>query len=124
MYREHYPDWRVSQRLAVEAACADPAFAVWVAVEEGATAGFAALRLHEADRMGEIYMIAVDPDFQRRGIASQLTTHALDHMRRRGMDIAAVETGGDQGHGPARAAYEALGFTHLPVARYLKLLDE
>ena len=40
------------------------------------------------------------------------------------MDIAAVETGGDPGHAPARAAYEALGFTLLPSARYLKLLDE
>jgi hypothetical protein len=40
------------------------------------------------------------------------------------MDIAAVETGGGPGHAPAQAAYEALGFTHLPVARYLKLLDE
>lgn len=45
-------------------------------------------------------------------------------MRRSGMDIAAVGTGGDPGHAPARAAYEALGFTLLPSARYLKLLDE
>jgi len=43
-------------------------------------------------------------------------------MRRR-MGIVAVETGGDPGHAPARAAYEALGFTVLPVARYMKLLD-
>ena len=41
-----------------------------------------------------------------------------------GMDIAAVETGGDPGHEPAREAYESLGFTPLPVTRYLKLLDE
>jgi hypothetical protein len=40
------------------------------------------------------------------------------------MDIAAVGTGGDPGHAPARATYEALGFTLLPSARYLKLLDE
>ena len=74
--------------------------------------------------MGVIDIIGVDPDLQRRGIASQLTGHALDHMRRCGMDIAAVGTGGDPGHAPARAAYEVLGFTLLPSARYLKLLDE
>jgi hypothetical protein len=35
-----------------------------------------------------------------------------------------VGTGGDPGHAPARAAYESFGFTLLPSARYLKLLDE
>jgi hypothetical protein len=39
------------------------------------------------------------------------------------MDIAVVETGGDPGHAPARALYEASGFTHLPIARYFRLLD-
>jgi GNAT superfamily N-acetyltransferase len=73
--------------------------------------------------MGVIDIIGVDPDFQRRGIGSRLTNHALDHMRRSGMDIAALGTGGDPGHAPARAAYEALGFTPLPGVRYLKLLD-
>ena len=38
------------------------------------------------------------------------------------MDIAVVETGGDPGHAPARAAYEAAGFTPLPIARYFRLL--
>jgi ribosomal protein S18 acetylase RimI-like enzyme len=73
--------------------------------------------------MGVIDIIGVDPDFHRRGIATGLTRHALVHMRRCGMDIAAIGTGGDPGHAPARAAYEALGFTLLPSARYLKLLD-
>jgi hypothetical protein len=52
----------------------------------------------------------------------QLMDCSLDHMRERGMDIAAVGTGGDPGHAPARAIYEALGFTALPGVRYLKLL--
>jgi len=38
------------------------------------------------------------------------------------LDIAVVETGGDPGHAPARAMYEASGYTPLPVVRYLKLL--
>jgi hypothetical protein len=40
------------------------------------------------------------------------------------MDIAAVGTGLDPGHAPARATYESAGFTLLPSARHLKLLDE
>ena len=83
-------------------------------------AGFVALKLHPEDRMGEIYMIAVDPDFQRRGVAARLTSHSLDWFRQAGMSIAMVETGGDPGHAPARRTYEASGFRLLPVARYFK----
>jgi ribosomal protein S18 acetylase RimI-like enzyme len=72
--------------------------------------------------MGVIEIIGVDPDYQRRGIGSLLTEHSTEHMRRRGMDIAVVETGGDRGHAPARAMYEGSGYTALPVVRYLKLL--
>jgi GNAT superfamily N-acetyltransferase len=75
------------------------------------------------ERMGWVEIIGVDPDYQRRGISSQLTELTIDHMRSQGMDIAVVETGGDPGHAPARAAYEAAGFTLLPVARYFRLLD-
>jgi hypothetical protein len=39
------------------------------------------------------------------------------------MDIAVAETGGDSGHAPARALYEATSFTLLPIARYFRLLD-
>jgi ribosomal protein S18 acetylase RimI-like enzyme len=72
--------------------------------------------------MGWIDIIGVDPDHQRQGIGSRLTELAIDHLRSRGMDIAVVETGGDPGHAPARAAYEAAGFTLLPVARFFRLL--
>ena len=40
-----------------------------------------------------------------------------------GMDIAAVGTGIDPGHGPARALYESLRSTAVPGVRYLRLLD-
>jgi GNAT superfamily N-acetyltransferase len=113
-------DWRAAQRRAVEAVCGDPGVSVYVAMEAGRVAGFVALKLHPEDQMGEIYMIAVDPDFQRRGIAMRLTNHAADWFKRAGMSIAMVETGGDPGHGPARATYEAAGFRLLPVARYFR----
>jgi len=73
--------------------------------------------------MGVIDIIGVDPDYQRRGISSQLTEFATGYMRSHGMDIAVVETGGDPGHAPARAAYEGAGFTVLPIARYFRLLN-
>ena len=122
VYREQHPDWRVSQRAAVEEVCGNKGMSVWVAVEESRVVGFVALRLHAKDRMGEIYMIAVDPDFQRRGIAAALTDHSFAWFKEAGMSVVMVETGGDPGHAPARRTYESAGFRLFPVARYFKKL--
>jgi ribosomal protein S18 acetylase RimI-like enzyme len=123
VYREFYADdWRVSQQQAVEDACAEENTHVWLAIEDAATVGFVALRLHPASQMGEIYMIAVDPDYQRRGIATALTNFALEWMKVAGMSVVMVETGGDSGHAPARRTYEKAGFGLLPIARYFKKL--
>jgi ribosomal protein S18 acetylase RimI-like enzyme len=120
VWEQFYPDgWRVSQEKSVRDACASADFKTWVAIEGGAVAGFVAIRFHEG-KLGEIYMIAVDPDYQRRGIAMTLTDFAVARMKEAGMEIAMVETGGDWGHAPARAAYEKAGFRVLPLARYFK----
>ena len=101
IYREQHPDWRASQRSAVESVCADENVHVLVALEGSQTVGFVALKLHAEDRMGEIYMIAVDPYFQRRGISTALTNHPLAWFKQAGMTTVMVETGGDPGHAPA-----------------------
>lgn len=122
VFREFYPDWRTSQREAVRIACTSKEMEVWVALEEGLPLGFVALKFHQDDRMGEIHMIAVDPEHQRRGTGSALTAFALRRMQEAGMSIAMVETGGDPGHAPARQTYQKLGFGLLPIARYFKKL--
>ncbi len=123
VYRVFYPQhWRVSQQKAVEDVCAAEDTKVWVAIEADSTVGFVAVKLHLEDSMGEIYMVAVDPDYQGRGIGSALTEFALDWMKDVGMSIAMVETGGDPGHAPARHTYEKAGFGLFPVARYFKKL--
>jgi GNAT superfamily N-acetyltransferase len=119
-----HPDWRVDQAEAVRSSCTSEDRDVFVAVVGRRPAGFVSVALNAfRDRMGWIEIIGVDPDYQRRGIATRLTDVAAAHMRSHGMDIAVVETGGDPGHAPARAAYEARGFTALPIARYFRLLD-
>jgi ribosomal protein S18 acetylase RimI-like enzyme len=122
VYREQHPDWRVTQRAAVESVCAEEDLPVWIASEGSKAVGFVALKLHTEDRMGEIYMIAVDPDFQRRGIATALTHHSLAWLKQSGMTTVMVETGGDPGHAPARRTYESAGFRLFPIARYFKKL--
>jgi ribosomal protein S18 acetylase RimI-like enzyme len=123
VYDTFYPQgWRGTQDKAVRDVCASADFKVWVAIESETVAGFVALRYHAGDKLGEIYMIAVDPDFQRRGIARTMTNFAVERMKEAGMTIAMVETGGDPGHAPARAAYASAGFGLFPVARYFKKL--
>ena len=122
--RLHDPDWRTVQADAVRSGCTNEAQDVFVAVVDGRPVGFATVALNAFhERMGVVDMIAVDPDYQRRGIAAKLMDHAIEHMRACGMDIAAVGTGGDPGHAPARALYDERGFTALPGVRYLKLLE-
>ncbi len=123
VYQAFYPDnWRVSQQKAVEDVCAAEDTNVWVAIDAGSPVGFVAVKLHSEDSMGEIYMIAVDPDFQGQGIGSTLIEFTLDWMKKAGMSIAMVETGGDPGHAVARHTYEKVGFGLFPVARYFKKL--
>ncbi|MGD1914210.1 MAG: GNAT family N-acetyltransferase [Rivularia sp. (in: cyanobacteria)] len=123
VYQAFYPDsWRVSQQKAVEDVCAAEDTNVWVAIDNQSTIGFIAVKLHPEDSMGEIYMVAVEPDFQRQGIGSALIEFALNWMKGAGMSIAMVETAGDSGHAPARHSYEKAGFELFPVARYFKKL--
>ena len=123
MYHLFYPDgWRVSQLNAVESVCTTADMKVWVAIDSDSTVGFVAVKLHSESCMGEIYMIAVDPDYQHLGIGVAVIEFALNWMKAAGMSVAMVETGGDPGHVPARRTYEKLGFGLLPIARYFKKL--
>jgi GNAT superfamily N-acetyltransferase len=123
IFGRQHPDWREDQRRAVEDVCASQETRVWVAEVDGETVGFVATGVFDPDlRMGEISMLAVDPDHQTGGIGTALTEFALDRLKDAGMRIAMVETGGDPGHAPARRTYERSGFTLLPIARYFKNL--
>jgi ribosomal protein S18 acetylase RimI-like enzyme len=116
------PDWPTEQARAVEAVCRDEDVRVWVAIVDDAVAGFTALKIPDDEVLGEIYMLAVDPGFQGHGVGNALTEFALDEMKRRGVQVAMVETGGDPGHAPARRTYAGAGMHHVEVARYFKRL--
>jgi GNAT superfamily N-acetyltransferase len=83
---------------------------------------FVAAKLHPERHLGEISMLAVDPDAQGRGIGTALTEFTTGWLREAGMTVAMVETGGDLGHAPARRVYEKLNYRLLPAARYFKAL--
>jgi len=121
VYRAFYPNgWEARQRQDVAALCQDEATEVWVALIDERLAGYVGLRAHREDSMGEVHILAVDPAFQRRGIGRALLDFSFDWIRRRGLTMAFVETGGDRGHAPSRATYESAGFERYPVARYFR----
>jgi GNAT superfamily N-acetyltransferase len=118
----HRPDWRTVQRKAVESVLADKKFTIWVAEHHGSVVGFAAAIVYVDERLGELKMIAVDPDHQNQGLGTELTNVATDWMREAGMAYAAISTGGDSGHAPARHIYEKAGYSPFPAVHYFKLL--
>ncbi|WP_125775003.1 GNAT family N-acetyltransferase [Antribacter gilvus] len=121
-----YPDWRQSQAETVRTSCAQHAERTIVAEADSTVVGFAVVVIGTPDDdgtlPGDLEMIAVDPAAQRQGAGRQLMDAALDLMRDAGCAYVNVWTGGDDGHAPARAMYEASGFTALPVVHYYREL--
>jgi ribosomal protein S18 acetylase RimI-like enzyme len=119
-----YPNWQQQQREGVVGVCSDGArFTVLVAEVDGAVVGFIAYELHLVNLTGEVYLLAVHPEYQNRGIGTALNMHVLDETKSRGVRLAVVGTGGDPGHAPARRTYEKAGYTGLPKVRYYKALQ-
>ena len=59
-----YPDWRKSQKEAVEKVCHDEKNTTWVAEVEGKVVGFVAYDLNDNTKIGEVQMLAVHADYQ------------------------------------------------------------
>ena len=87
---------------------------------DGRLAAFCWTKLHPAGGgdppMGEIYVIAVDPDFQGLGLGRQLTLAGLEAIAARGIDLGMLYV--DESNRGAVSLYEALGFVvhHADVA--------
>jgi len=121
IYQLIWPDWKTSQREAVESVCKDgEKTIVWVAEMEDEVRGFIAYVLDFKSKVGEVQLLAVHPDYQNLGIGTELNKFALEKMKASEMKMARVETGGDPSHAPARRSYEKAGYTRLPLVRYFQ----
>lgn len=87
----------------------------------GRLAGFCWTKIHPARPeagepvLGEIYVIAVDPDFHGRGLGGPMTRAGLDWLAGRGITTAMLFVESD--NHPAIATYERIGFSRHAVNR-------
>jgi N-acetylglutamate synthase-like GNAT family acetyltransferase len=123
VYEAFYPTgWEARQTADIDQFLETEAANIWVAFSDNELVGWIGLRLHQDDQMGEIYILAVDPANQQKGIATALMEKGFAQIKAAGMTMVMVETGDDPGHSASRAAYERVGFTRWPVARYFRQL--
>lgn len=119
----HGADWRDHQTAEVREALGSDGMSSWVAVDDGAVVGIASARVVDPSRrIGEVYLVGVDPEARRRGVGAALTRRAEEHLRDAGMLVSFISTGGDPGHADARRLYDGLGYTAFPSTQYFKAL--
>lgn len=85
--------------------------------EGGRLAGFCWTKIHADHQppLGEIYVIAVDPDFKGRSLGRRLTVAGLEHLTAQGLTVGMLYVDAD--NTPAVALYTDLGFTTNHVDR-------
>jgi ribosomal protein S18 acetylase RimI-like enzyme len=108
-------DWRDRKARDVTVDCEVQPDGVFVAEEDGETAGYITTRLDRFTGIGRIPNLAVDERFRGRGIGSELIRHAVQWMRAQGMAMAKIETLVQNERG--QALYPRFGFRE--VARQI-----
>ena len=120
IYEVFVPDWQAEQMRSLNTFCDSGDVNTIVAERDKKILGFTAISFHPEDFLGQIYMIGVDPDCQRRGIGTALINAGIEIVKQRGFALVMIETGSDPGHAAARKTYEKMGLDLYPVASCLK----
>jgi len=121
LFEHQHGDWEQDYRDDVPT-LHDPSAGhhVVVCVADGTIVGYVSWKVGSKPRHGEIYILAVTPDWRGRRVGRQLCDHAIAAMKESGVDVVGIGTGDDSFHSAARGLYESLGFTKIPIAGYLK----
>lgn len=121
IFANQHGQWREDYARQV-AELHDPTRGRYVAVAEidGAIVGYVAWAVEPERRSATVTILAVSAKHRRHHMGMVLCEHAFGVMRELGAEVVTIGTGGDGFHAPARALYEALGCTALPVVVYYR----
>ncbi len=100
--------WRDRKRAGVDYDLRQNAEHAFVAEIGGEVVGYVCGRIYRSTGIGHVANMAVDPDYQGRGIGRSLLEKALEHFRECGMRYARIETLEQNYKG--RRLYPSLGF--------------
>ena len=89
--------------------------------DEGRLMGFCWTKIHrDTDpELGEIYVIAVDPDFHGQGLGKPMTLAGLEWLAAQGLQVGMLYVESD--NHPANATYAAIDFTRHHTDRAYRL---
>lgn len=112
----HHPDQGAKTAADLEAAMAEPWFqpeCLRIHERDGRMAGFCWTKIHDhavpERRLGEIYVIGVDPDFHGQGLGAPMTMAGLAWLHDQGLTTGMLYVEAD--NEPAVRTYLRLGFT-------------
>ena len=103
-----FPDHKAQKERGVRLNLASGT--MYVTECEGKIAGFIHYVYDAASRTGTISNNAVSGEFRGRGIGPRQYEFVFERLREQGAVGVRVTTGLDEGHAPARRAYEKAGF--------------
>jgi mycothiol synthase len=116
-------DWHPEQgsqtRTDIDAIVTAPDFdpnTVILAVRDGEVIGFHQTKITDTDtegRLGEVYVVGVDPHIHAKGVGKALTIEGLRRMVADGAEV--IELYVESDNAPALGLYERLGF-HVAIA--------
>ena len=86
---------------------------VYVTEVDGEIAGFVSFATSSTRKVGTIHYNGVANAYRGLGIGAKQVEFAVEKLREAGMECAAVGTGLNEGHAPARRVYEKAGFETL-----------
>ena len=111
LFNKIFPGWEQAKADSMEPYfMGGPGKYAYIVLAEGEIAGFITCDMDKQKKIGTICNNAIDPDFQGRGLGSNMYDFILDVFRMEGMQAAAVATMDEDAYLPARKAYEKAGF--------------